>query len=134
VLVDGDLVLYEAAAICLHLVDTHPQAGLAPALGSVERAHFYKWLVWMTNTMQATLMHYFYGDRLVDPAVAQIKVEAGDCMAQIDAHLAQHGGPWMRGLCADPYVMLPLDNQPGARRVGALLQRCWAANAACWRP
>jgi glutathione S-transferase len=31
VLVDGDLVLYETAAICLHLVDTHPGAGLAPA-------------------------------------------------------------------------------------------------------
>lgn len=26
---EGDLVLYETAAICLHLVDTHPQAGLA---------------------------------------------------------------------------------------------------------
>ena len=45
-LVDGDLVLYETAAICLHLVDTHPEAGLAPPLGTPERAHFYKWLVW----------------------------------------------------------------------------------------
>ena len=45
VLVDGDLVLYETAAICLHLVDTHPAAGLAPSVGTAERAHFYKWLV-----------------------------------------------------------------------------------------
>lgn len=30
VLQDGDLVLYETAAIVLHLVDTHPEAGLAP--------------------------------------------------------------------------------------------------------
>ena len=28
-LTDGDLVLYESAAICLHLCDTHPHAGLA---------------------------------------------------------------------------------------------------------
>ena len=42
VLVDGDLVLYETAAICLHLADTHPQAALAPALGTPARAHFYK--------------------------------------------------------------------------------------------
>lgn len=105
VLVDGDLVLYEAAAICLHLVDTHPQAGLAPALGSAERAHFYKWLVWMTNTMQAMLMHYFYGDRLVDPghleAVAQIKAHAqarvGECLVQLDNVLARQGGEWMLG-------------------------------------
>ena len=37
VLVDGDLVLYETAAICLHLADRHPEAGLAPALGSAAR-------------------------------------------------------------------------------------------------
>jgi glutathione S-transferase len=34
VLVDVDLVLYETAAIVLHLVDTHPAAGLAPAFGT----------------------------------------------------------------------------------------------------
>ena len=50
-LVEGDLVLYETAAILLHLADTHPQAGFAPALGTAERAQFYKWLAWMTNTL-----------------------------------------------------------------------------------
>src|SRR5689334_12462527 len=45
VLVDGDLVLYEAAAICLHLADRLPQADLAPPLGTPERAHYYKWMV-----------------------------------------------------------------------------------------
>lgn len=34
VLVDGDLVLYETAAICLHLADCRREAGLAPPLGS----------------------------------------------------------------------------------------------------
>ncbi len=117
VLVDGDLVLYETAAICLHLADTHPEAGLAPALGSVERAHFYKWLVWLTNTMQATLMHYFYPDRMVDEdhaaaaaqvrAHAQAKVHA--CLDQIDTQLASHGGPWLLGdrySAADPYAFM----------------------------
>ena len=37
VLVDGDLVLYETAAICLHLLDTNPNAvpgaGARPAFG-----------------------------------------------------------------------------------------------------
>ena len=37
VLTDGELVLYETAAIALHLVDTHPQAGLVPALGTPEK-------------------------------------------------------------------------------------------------
>ena len=42
VLVDGPLVLYETASIALHLADRDPAAGLAPALQSDERAHFYK--------------------------------------------------------------------------------------------
>ncbi|MET3212560.1 UNVERIFIED_ORG: hypothetical protein ABIC48_000303 [Burkholderia territorii] len=38
VLVDGDLVLYETAAICLHLADWHPGQQLAPDRGTPERA------------------------------------------------------------------------------------------------
>jgi glutathione S-transferase len=117
VLVDGDLVLYETAAICLHLTDTHPQANLAPPLGSAERAHFYKWLVWMTNTLQARLMHYFYPERLVDDGDAagalQVKVHAqadvGGMLAQLDAQLASHGGPWLLGThyaAVDPYAFM----------------------------
>lgn len=105
VLEDGDLVLYETAAICLHLADTHPQAGLMPALGSAERAHAYKWLVWCTNTLQATLIHYFYPDRLVDAGntagAAQVKAHAEarvvQLLQQIDDQLARHGRPWLLG-------------------------------------
>ena len=105
VLVDGDLVLYEAAAICLHLADTHPAAGLAPPMGTAQRAHLYKWLMWMTNTLQATLLHHFYGDRLVDTgnleAARQVKAHAQQrvvqCLQQLDVHLAHSGGPWMLG-------------------------------------
>ncbi len=117
VLVDGDLVLYETAAICLHLVDQQPKAGLAPALGSAERAHFYKWLVWLTNTVQATLIHYFYPDRMVDAgnaeAAAQLKAHAEAkvvaCLTQLDAHFAAHGGPWLLGQAysvADIYLFM----------------------------
>ena len=56
VLTDGDFVLYETAAICLYLCDRYPAAGLAPDLGSAERAQFYKWLVWLTNTLQTALI------------------------------------------------------------------------------
>lgn len=42
VMVDEGLVLYETGAICLHLVDKYPEADLAPVVGSLERAHFYK--------------------------------------------------------------------------------------------
>lgn len=115
VIVDGDLVLYETAAICLHLVDTHPQAGLAPAIGTPERAHFYKWLVWMTNTLQATLITYFYPERWADSpdAVAQVKAHAeasiGGMLDQLDSELARHGRAWLLGerfTALDPYALM----------------------------
>ncbi|HSW03407.1 glutathione S-transferase family protein [Aquabacterium sp.] len=117
VLVDGELVLYETAAICLHLVDSQPAAGLAPALGTAERAHFYKWLIWMTNTLQATLIHYFYPHRLVDDGNAagerQVQAHAqarvGELLDQLEAQLASHGQPWLLGAqysAVDPYAFM----------------------------
>jgi glutathione S-transferase len=115
VLVDGELVLYETGAILLHLAD---RAGrLAPAVGSAERAAFYKWLVWMPATVVPQVQLYFYGERFVGPdnkeAAAQVKAIAetklNGLMDQIDAHLAQNGGPWMMGeayTALDPYVFM----------------------------
>ena len=105
VFVDGDLVLYETAAICLHLADTHPQAKLAPAPGTPERAHFYKWLAWMTNTLQATLTLYFYPERWVNEGnaagAAEVKAHAeakiGGLLDQVDAQLAAHRKDWFLG-------------------------------------
>ncbi len=117
VLTDGDLVLYESAAICLYLCDRHPQAKLAPAVGTAERAHFYKWLMWLTNTLQTTLITYFYPERLVNPGnaagAAEVKAQAerkvGELLDQLDAELARHGGPWLLGQnysALDPYALM----------------------------
>ena len=113
--VDGDLVLYETAAICLHLADTHPAAGLVPPLATPERAHFMKWLMWLTNTLQATLIVYFYPERWADDesAIAQVKAHAEARVAplldQLEAQLASHGGPWLLGDAygaVDPYAFM----------------------------
>ena len=117
VLVDGDIVLFETAAICLHLADTHPAARLAPPLGTAERAHYYKWFVWCTNTLQAMLMHYFYGERMVDEgnatAAAQVKSHAearvGGMLDLLDAQLASHGRDWLLGAtfsAVDPFALM----------------------------
>jgi glutathione S-transferase len=115
VLEDGALVLYETAAIVLHLCDTHPQAQLAPALGCAERAHFYKWLMWLTNTLQSALLIYFYPQRWMnegnEAGVAELKRNAERKVAgfldQLDSELARHGRPWFAGAAfsgLDPYV------------------------------
>jgi glutathione S-transferase len=102
VLEDGELVLYETPAILLHLADTHPQAGLVPMLGTPERAHCYKWLVWLSNTLQATLVQYFYAERYV-PADgvgdfrARTEARIAPMLDQLEAQLQSHGGPWLLG-------------------------------------
>ena len=117
VLVDGDLVLYETAAILLHLVDTHPGAGLAPTVGTAARAMFYKWLIWLSSTVQAMMPHYFYSDRMVAPGnaagalevKAQAEAKLNAMFDQIDAQLASHGGPWLLGerfSALDPYAFM----------------------------
>jgi glutathione S-transferase len=45
VLEDGGGYVFESAAICLQLADTHPQAGLAPPLGTHDRALVYQWAI-----------------------------------------------------------------------------------------
>ncbi|WP_420211693.1 glutathione S-transferase family protein [Burkholderia aenigmatica] len=117
VLIDGDLVLYEAAAICLHLADTHPEQRLAPELGTPERAQCYKWLMWLTNTLQTTLLAYFYPERWVDvgnaAGAAQVKAHAEAKIAalldQLDRQLETSGGPWLLGArytVLDPYALM----------------------------
>jgi glutathione S-transferase len=117
VLVDGDFILYEAAAICLHLADRFPEAKLVPPLQTTDRAHFYQWLFWCTNTLQAMLMHYFYGERLVDAgdahAAAQVKkhaeARAGAMLDRLEEQIASHGGDWLLGStfsAVDPYALM----------------------------
>ena len=142
VLVDGDLVLYETAAIALHLCDQHPAAELAPPIGTTERAHFYKWMAWLTNTLQATLIVYFYPERWIDAGnadgAAQVRRHAHErivgLLGQVEEQLASHAGPWFFGeryTALDPYVLTLCRwtrNFPSGRardlpRLGPYLQR-----------
>ena len=111
-LVDGDLVVFEAAAICLHLADRHPAAGLAPPVGHPDRARLYQWLMFLTNTVQADLMLWFYPERVADEAHftdARIRVEErlAAMFAPLDRALA--GRDWLVGdrfSIADVYLFM----------------------------
>ena len=121
VLVDGDTVLYETAAILLHLADTHPASKLAPRMASAERAQFYKWLIWLTNTLQPALIAYFYPHRWVAEGnidgTAEVKAAAearvGPLLDQLEAQFARNlenaAGPWLLGAdysAADPLCLM----------------------------
>ena len=89
-LVAGDVVLTESAAILLHLADRHPEARLAP----VDRAQYYRWLVFLTNTLQTALLRVFYPERYGDESVRELAAaEAGRHFDLIDRTL--EGREWL---------------------------------------
>ena len=100
-LVDG-APLYEAAALLMILADRHPQAGLAPATGTHERALWYQWIVHLANTVQPAFRMWFYpheidsaaGIQDIARSAARRRIEAA--WERIDAHLAAHG-PYLLG-------------------------------------
>ncbi len=51
-LVDGDVVVTEAAAICAYLSDKYPEKGLAPPHGSNERGTYYRYLFVPGTTLE----------------------------------------------------------------------------------
>ncbi|MEH6629296.1 MAG: glutathione S-transferase family protein [Halopseudomonas aestusnigri] len=114
VLEDGAMVISETAAICLHLADRHPEGRMVPDVATPERAKFYQWLMFLTNTVQTEFLIYFYSDRYstdVDNA-AEIKAAAearlNDYFRIIDEQLGKKG-PYMMGKAVsllDFYVLM----------------------------
>jgi glutathione S-transferase len=128
-----DTVITEAAAIIAWLADAHPDAKLAPPVGSAERGTWYRWL--------------FFGGSCIEPAVAdemfkrppvERKSAIGwgsvdDVVAAVESGLQP--GPWLLGArfsAADVYVGAELGwaAQWGVRQVrdskviGEYIARC----------
>ncbi len=99
--VDGDFVMFESAAIMMHLADKHPEARLAPAVGSAARGHYYQWVCYLTNTVQDAFINYYHEDYFAESAAAQKEVKAvaerrlATMWEKVDAALA--GGPYLLG-------------------------------------
>ena len=93
--------LVESAALLMMLADRHPEARLAPPLGTAEREDWYQWIVFLSNSLAATYRFWFYPEDLGAPqhppvvrAALQKKIEG--IWDRLDAHLAA-GGPYLLG-------------------------------------
>jgi glutathione S-transferase len=129
-LVDGDDIVFESAAIALHLIDRHQEAGLAPAVGTPERAKFYQWLIFLTNSLQEELMVWQYPERLAggDAAAKEVVKKGAEARASnfldvIEDHLKANG-PLFLGdklSAADFYLVMlarwarPMSKPPRSR-------------------
>ncbi len=101
VLVDGDLVLSEAAAITLYLAERYPAAGLAPLLGTAHRARFLQWMIHLTNTPQTEYRVWFYPwEHASEPAAIDgVKAVAAARLGRMFAVIAGQlgAGPYLLG-------------------------------------
>lgn len=90
---ESGLVLTESAAILLYLGDRFPDAQLAPA----ERAGYYRWLVFLTNTVQTAMLRFFYPERYGsgnDVTAAAVR-DANEAFDLLDRAL--EGRTWLVG-------------------------------------
>ncbi|MBH8553222.1 glutathione S-transferase family protein [Nostocaceae cyanobacterium CENA357] len=55
VLVDGEVTIFESAAICAYLADKHLEMGFAPPLDSPERAFYHQWLFYADEDFYAKI-------------------------------------------------------------------------------
>ena len=122
---DGS-VMTESSAMVLHLADTNPDADLLPALGSNERAHAYRWLLFLaTSGYGAALRRFHPGDNTTDPAgAAAVEEKAGRDLHRYLAIMnnAIEEGPFLFGAnytVVDPYLWMLAAWQPDRDEVYA---------------
>jgi len=75
-LVKDELTIFESPAICLYLGEMHPESELIPPLGDENRAQLFQWMMYLTNTLQAELMVYFYPDKHCESIETQKEIIA----------------------------------------------------------
>lgn len=99
-LIDGQ-VLTESAAIAMHLADLSPQAGLAPAIGTPERAAYYRWMLFGAYTLMPAYRGWFYadepaGEENADKVKASSRAALESAWQQVNDHL-EANGPYLLG-------------------------------------
>jgi glutathione S-transferase len=100
-LVDGDLTLYESAAICQHLADRYPEAQLAPPIGTPARARYYQWIHYAMSGLEPPAVAIFL-HTIQKPEAARIPAIVAESRQQMAAALgvverAVTGRPYMLG-------------------------------------
>ncbi len=77
-LVDGDLAMYESAAICMYLADKFPEKRLAPPVGTPARGLYYQWMVYCMATLEPPVLDVFLNTiQLPEAERSAARAEAG---------------------------------------------------------
>ena len=115
---DGS-VMFESAAMLIHLAAAHPAAQLAPQPGTPRHAHFLQWMVFLSAGVYESVLRLYYPDRYAASGAAAAdtirdKAQA-DYLASLEL-IAGSLGPYVLGdsySVADPYLYMLASWAPG---------------------
>ena len=71
VLETNEGLLFESAALCLHVADSHPEAGLIADPGSFERAQVYQWCFFAMTELEPAMIRAFLARRRDDASAVE---------------------------------------------------------------
>ncbi len=83
-LVDGDLVLFESAAICQYLADKFADKKLAPPVGTPARGLYYQWIHYAMSAIEPPAVTIFL-HTMIRPEAERIPALASEARPQLTA-------------------------------------------------
>lgn len=92
-LVDGDVTMFESAAIVLYLADKFAEKGLAPAPNSPERGAYYQWAFFAMATLEPLISdisshtNFLPEDKRLPQVVEMSGVKLKRMLAILETHL-----------------------------------------------
>jgi glutathione S-transferase len=91
---DGDLTLFESAAICSYLADKFPEKQLAPPVGTPARGLYYQWMHYAMATLEPPVLQIFLNTVMLPEAersaaaVEKAKIQFADVARVLSNALA----------------------------------------------
>jgi glutathione S-transferase len=85
-LVDGEVRLFESAAICQYLADKFPDKRLAPPVGTPARGYYYQWIHFAMSAIEPPLLTIFL-HTVMKPEAERIPQLVGPAREQLRAAL-----------------------------------------------
>lgn len=88
---DNGHVMFESAAIVMHLADKYPEKGFAPAVGSKERGEYYQWISYVMTEAEKPLVDILMHTRFLPEAQRSpaVVAEASKRFKQVVAPLEE---------------------------------------------
>jgi glutathione S-transferase len=99
-LVDGDLALFESAAICMYLADKFPEKKLAPEVGTPARGLYYQWMLYSMATLEPPVLAVFLNTVMLPEAERSPAV-----VEQARATFATVGGVLSNALVGRTFIL-----------------------------